>query len=130
MPQSIEVPGLHHGSAPIPAAALVGPLLMSSGINGMDPATGRIPPNLPDQIRLVFENIRRIAESAGGTVADIAKCTFFVRSREASSAINAHWEEMYPEPTARPARHTLTQELTGSAQIQAEIIAYIRKDAS
>jgi 2-iminobutanoate/2-iminopropanoate deaminase len=123
---SIDVEGLHHGGAPIPQASLVGSLLLSSGINGMDPADGSIPEEPERQAALVFDNIRRIVEAAGGDLGDIVKCTFFVRDRSLKSLIDEHWVKAFPDPACRPARHTLVQELTVQA-LQCEIVANIER---
>lgn len=125
MPTSINVEGLHHGAAPIPAASRRGPMLVSSGINGMDPADGSIPKNANEQVRLVFANARAIIEAAGGTVQDILKMTFFVPSMDTKDAINERWNQMFPDPGTRPSRHTLTYELRPPLLLQGEIIAYI-----
>ncbi|GII25077.1 RidA family protein [Planosporangium mesophilum] len=123
--RSIEIEGLHHGGAPIPQACLVGPLLVSSGILGQDPAGGRVPEDLTEQVAHVFANIGRVLDAAGGSVADIAKLTFFVRDRASREAINAEWLRMFPDPADRPARHTLVQELPPTIHVQCELIAYL-----
>ncbi|MFC4945772.1 RidA family protein [Pseudonocardia sp. GCM10023141] len=123
---SVDVEGLHHAGAPIPAASLVGSLLFSSGINGMDPTDGSIPEDPETQVALVFDNIRRILEQAGGTLGDVAKCTFFVRDRSLKTVIDDHWLKAFPDPASRPARHTLVQELTVQA-LQCEIVANIER---
>ncbi|MGW5151508.1 RidA family protein [Rhodococcus koreensis] len=125
--RSIEVPGLHHGKAPIPQAALVGPLLTSSGVNGLDPESGTVPSSVDEQVALIFANIGRIMDAAGGTTADIAKCTFFVRDRSARSAIDPHWVNMFPDASSRPARHTLEHALADPLLVQCELIAYLDK---
>lgn len=127
--KSIDVEGLHHGGAPIPQASLVGSLLVSSGINGMDPVDGSIPEDPETQVALVFDNIRRILDAAGGDLGDVAKCTFFVRDRSLKSVIDEHWLEAFPDPASRPARHTLLQALTVQA-LQAEIIANLERPRS
>jgi enamine deaminase RidA (YjgF/YER057c/UK114 family) len=123
--KSIEVSGLHHGQAAIPQASLVGPLLISSGINGIDADTGNLPDTVDEQIALIFTNIEKIMEAAGGTTADIAKCTFFVRDRAARSAIDPHWLQMFPDEASRSARHTLQYALPVPLHTQCELIAYL-----
>jgi 2-iminobutanoate/2-iminopropanoate deaminase len=123
---SVDVEGLYHGGAPIPQATLVGTLLLSSGINGMDPADGSIPEDPETQVALVFDNIRRILEAAGGNLGDVAKCTFFVRDRSLKAVIDEHWLKAFPDPASRPARHTLVQELTVQA-LQCEMVANIER---
>lgn len=128
--RSINIPGVHHGALPIPQASLVGPLLASGGINGMDPATGSVPDDLEQQVKLVFGNIALLLEQAGGAVDGIARCVFYVRDRSARSYIDAEWVVMFPDADSRPARHTLTYALTDPLLVQCELIAYIKDVAS
>ena len=127
--RSIEVPGLHHGGAPIPQASLVGSLLVSSGISGMDPETGEIALDAARQVELVFANMRALLTAAGGTLDDVAKCTFFVRDRAIRSEIDSHWILAFPSPESRPARHTLVQQLSDPVLLQCEITANIERHA-
>lgn len=125
--RSIDVEGLHHGGAPIPQASLVGSYLLSSGINGMDPADGSIPEDPHRQVELIFANIRLILEAAGGHLGDVAKCTFFVRDRTLKDAIDEQWVAAFPDPESRPARHTLVQQLSAAQALQCEIVANIER---
>lgn len=127
--RSINIDGLSHGGLPIPQASLVGPLLASGGINGMDPATGEIPAGLEQQIGLVFANMRAIVEAAGGTVEDIARCVFYVRDKSCRPLVDAEWTAMFPDPESRPARHTLVHDLNGPLLVQCELTAYIKENA-
>ena len=102
--RSVEVPGLHHGGLPIPQACVVGNLLASSGISPLDPATGAIPDSPEDQVELVFANVRRVLEAAGGRPEDVAKCTVFVRDKAIRPIIDKHWTALFPnEASAGPA---------------------------
>jgi 2-iminobutanoate/2-iminopropanoate deaminase len=123
--RSVEVPGLHHGGLPIPMASVVGNILASSGISPLDPATGGIPDAVEDQVELVFANVRRVLEAAGGRPDDVVKCTVFVRDKAIRPIIDKYWTEMFPDEASRPARHTLRIDLAGSMQIQLEILAVL-----
>jgi 2-iminobutanoate/2-iminopropanoate deaminase len=123
--RSVEVPGLHHGGLPIPVASVVGNILASSGISPLDPATGGIPDAVEDQVELVFANVRRVLEAAGGRPDDVVKCTVFVRDKAIRPIIDKYWTEMFPDEASRPARHTLRIDLAGSMQIQLEILAVL-----
>ncbi len=123
--RSVEVPGLHHGGLPIPVACVVGNLLASSGISPLDPATGGIPDAVEEQVELVFANVRRVLEAAGGRPEDVVKCTVFVRDKAIRPIIDKHWTQMFPDEASRPARHTLRIDLAGSMQIQLEILAVL-----
>jgi enamine deaminase RidA (YjgF/YER057c/UK114 family) len=70
--RSIEVPGLHHAGLPIPMASVVGNLLVSGGISPLDPDSGTIPPDVEEQVELVFANVRRVLDAAGGRPEDVA----------------------------------------------------------
>ncbi|MGP3943678.1 RidA family protein [Streptomyces sp. 6N106] len=123
--RSIEVPGLHHGGLPIPQASVVGNLLVSSGISPLDPDAGTVPPGAEEQVALVFANVRRVLDAAGGSPDDIAKCTVFVRDKSIRPVIDRYWLEMFPDEATRPARHTLRIDLTDPLQIQLEITAVL-----
>lgn len=123
--RSIDVPGLHHGGLPIPQASVVGNLLVSSGISPLDPDTGSVPDGTEEQVELVFANVRRVLDAAGGSTADVAKCTVFVRDKSIRPVIDKCWIEMFPDDASRPARHTLRIDLAEPLQIQLEITAVL-----
>ncbi len=126
--RSIEVEGLSH-SGPIPMAARIGPLLVSSGISGQDPATGEVPADVADQVRPAFANLHRVMDAGGASPGHVAKLTFFVRDRAVRAAIDPHWLEMFPDADSRPARHTLIADLPPAFDVQCEAIAYVTEDA-
>ena len=95
----------------------------------MDPADGSVPETLEAQVALIFKNIVRILDAAGGTTDNIAKLTFFVRDRSSRSVIDEQWLAMFPDEHSRPARHTLLQELSGPLLAQCELIANLEKDS-
>ncbi|MGW5072056.1 RidA family protein [Rhodococcus sp. NPDC004095] len=123
--RSIDVPGLHHGGLPIPQACVVGNLLVSGGIVALDPETNNVPTDTEAQVELVFANLRRTVEAAGGRVEDVVKCTVFVRDKSIRPIIDKHWVAMFPDETSRPARHTLRIDLPEPQQIQLEIMAVL-----
>jgi 2-iminobutanoate/2-iminopropanoate deaminase len=122
--RSIHLPGVTH-KAPIPTAAVVGNLLMSSAIGGKDPETGEQPPDAATQVRNAFATMRRLVEGAGGTTADIVKVTVFLRDRADRTYVDEEWLAMFPDPEDRPARHAVALEREGKALVQLEIVAVI-----
>ena len=102
--RSFEVPGLHHDN-PIPMGSVIGPFMMSSGIFGMDPETRKTPPDIESQCRLMFENMRRVMEAAGGSVEDIIKVVIWAKDKSFKEAVNKEWLKMFPDEHSRPARH-------------------------
>jgi 2-iminobutanoate/2-iminopropanoate deaminase len=68
--QSIDVPGAKHVN-PIPSACRRGPFVVTGAISGADPETGKVPDDLDAQCRVMFANVVRVMEAAGGTPDDI-----------------------------------------------------------
>ena len=123
--RSIEVPGLHHGGLPIPIASVVGNLLVSGGISPLDPETGTVPPDVEEQVELVFANVRRVLDAAGGAPEDVVKCTVFVRDKGIRPVVDKQWLALFPDPASRLARHTLRIELPDPVHLQLEITALL-----
>lgn len=124
--RSITVEGFHHGAQPIPAAARVGPLIMTGGVYGLDPKTGAIPDDVAEQARLMFINLGRILEAGGGSLDDIVKLTVYAKVLEARAAVNVEWLKAFPDEASRPARHTQPGEhLAGNMLVQCEATAWV-----
>jgi 2-iminobutanoate/2-iminopropanoate deaminase len=122
--RSIHVPGLGHGAQPIPNASVVGNLLVSGGISGKDPITGSLPPDPAAEVAQAFANLRAVVEAAGGTLDQVAKVTVFVPDRSIREHLNPVWEQCFPDPESRPARHTLEAPLSG-LRLQLEVLAVL-----
>jgi 2-iminobutanoate/2-iminopropanoate deaminase len=123
--RSIEVEGFSHGAQPIPAASRVGPLIMTGGVYGLDPATGKLPDDVNDQARLMFANLERIMVAAGAGLDRVVRMTVFVKVPEARAAVNAQWLLAFPDPASRPARHTLINtDLAANMLIQCDATAF------
>ena len=125
-PRSIHLANVRH-RAPIPSGAVVGNLLFSSAISGKDPASGGYPDEAAAQERNAFTSMRALVEAAGGTVADIARVTVYLRDRADRTHVDEEWVAMFPDPDGRPARHAVSLEREGKSLIQLEIVAVLGK---
>lgn len=124
--RSIEVEGFDHGAQPIPAASRVGPLVMTGGVYGLDAATGKLPDDVAEQTQLMFDNLDKIMRAAGGSLESIARMTVYVKVPEARAAVNEAWLKAFPDPSNRPARHTLVNEtLPANMLVQCDATAFI-----
>ncbi len=122
---SIEVPGFTH-DAPIPAACRVGLFLISSGVSGKEPFTGKMLEGIEAQCGQMFATVRRILEIAGGTPEDVIKMNVWMKDRGQRPHLNKFWLEMFPDPHSRPARHTFAApDLPGAMLVQCEIFAVL-----
>ncbi len=122
--RALYTEGMSH-SSPIPAAKICGNMLLSSLITGADPVTREMPQSLEGQARNMFAQMKRIIAHADIGLDDVAKVTIWLNNRNDRKAINAFWEELFPNPATRPARVTLNRDLGGGKKIEAEIFAVL-----
>lgn len=122
---SFDLEGISH-TVPIPMGARVGNMLFSSGIMGMDPATGKLPEELSGQIVHCFSNMAELLRLAGGDVGDIAHVRVLVAEEGFRSAVNSEWISYFPDEKNRPARHTVVSHLRGGMLVQLEIVAVLK----
>jgi enamine deaminase RidA (YjgF/YER057c/UK114 family) len=120
--RSIEIQGFAHKN-PIPAASRVGNMLMTGIITGTDPRTGKLADTLEAQCANIFHHLRSIMAAAGGSTDDIIKMNVWMKDRSNRDVLNAEWVKMFPDPNARPARHTSQTALEGGQLIVCDITA-------
>ena len=123
---SIEVEGFSHGGIPIPAASRVGNVIMTGGISGQDPATGKVPDDAQAQVTFAFANLAKILAAAGASFEDVVKLSVSVKSFELREAINVEWLKAFPDEHSRPARHvTKYDNFGGATALQLEAYAVV-----
>jgi 2-iminobutanoate/2-iminopropanoate deaminase len=120
----LEIPGLGHGTNPIPLGVKIGSMVFSSTIMGQD-TTGETPNEPDQQIALAFQNMRRLVELAGGTTDDIAKVVVYLKDLRLRELVNVEWVKMFPNAHDRPVRHTIQSDSPTNPGIQLEIIAVL-----
>lgn len=123
--RSLEVPGVSHGTAPIPMGARVGNVIYSSGIMGKDPATDTLSSDVAAQARFAFQNMQALLEAGGASLADVVRMTVYIKDDSARPAVNEQWLQCFPDPHDRPARHTLVYNLPAGMLVQLEIVAVV-----
>ena len=122
---SFEVDGLHHKN-PIPMGCIIGNMMMTSGIFGMEAHTRKFPDDIEGQCRLMFENVRKVMAAAGGTPDNIIKMVVWAKDKAFKDVVNKEWNAMFPDEHSRPARHTMLYGgFDGNALIQCEIVAVL-----
>lgn len=121
---SIYIEGFGHKN-PIPAACRIGNMVYSGSIQGTDPATGKPGETLEAQCELMFANLLKILEAAGGTPADLIKLTVWMKDRNQRAALNVPWLRLFPDPQDRPARHTMSADLDAGKLIECVFVAVV-----
>ena len=96
-----------------PHAKRVGPLLFVSGVSSRRAdnthagvvvhADGRVEKDIAQQTRAVIENIQRIVERAGGTLADLVDITVFLTDMSDYAAMNHAYNRFFDQANG-PAR--------------------------
>ena len=85
-------------------AVRCGHIVYLSGQIGLDPATMELVPGIEQQIRRVFENLRAVAEAAGGGLADAVKLTVYLTDLANFTRLNeimaTYFREPYPARAA------------------------------
>jgi 2-iminobutanoate/2-iminopropanoate deaminase len=122
--ENFEIPGVSHHD-PIPMAARIGNLAMSSGMSGDDPKTGKVPEGVEAQAEGSFANMQRMVEIVGGTTANIAHVTILVKEYSSIPTIEKYWQQMFPDAGNRPAMHLMKLGLQGSGQVQLHMTAVL-----
>lgn len=123
--RSIEVAGLEHVN-PIPNASRVGPFLVSGGIFGKDPGTGKVPEGMEAQCAQMFANVRTILSAGGAAPDDVIKLNVWLKDMANRPVVNKYYVEMFPDEHSRPARHTFpTPDLRDPLLVECEIMAVI-----
>jgi 2-iminobutanoate/2-iminopropanoate deaminase len=129
MAQSVYVPGLDHGTNPIPAAARRGPLLATGRVSGVDRSTSALPTALAEEVRCAFTNLEDVVVAGGGTWEDVVHLTVYLAESATRAAVNNVWVKVFPDESARPARHVVVATLPGGFALQLEALAYVRKES-
>ncbi|MBN9487363.1 MAG: RidA family protein [Alphaproteobacteria bacterium] len=121
--KSIEIKGFTHQN-PIPNATRIGNILVSGVVVGFDPGTRTMPADLDRQLTNMFAHVKEIVEAAGGTTDDIIKLTVWLKDPGDRELLNKHWTKMFPDPHARPSRHSLPLVGGGSnTLVQCDVMA-------
>ncbi len=95
---------IHTATAPLPTGPFVqarraGNILYIAGQRGIDPATGElVEASIEARTRRTFENLKAIAEAAGGSMASFLSTTVYVTDMKAyRPAVNEMYEEYFGE---------------------------------
>ena len=105
-------------------AVRVGDTVYMSGQIGLDPASMQMVDGIDGQIVRVFENLKAVAEAAGGSLADIVKLNVFLTDLGNFVRVNETMARYFSEPF--PARAAVgVKELPRSALVEADAVMFI-----
>jgi 2-iminobutanoate/2-iminopropanoate deaminase len=122
--KNYEVPGIGHED-PIPMASSIGPLLQSSGIFGIDPATGARVEGLPAQLEKAVANIKRLLDQAGTTEQGVAHLTVMLQDFADAPLIAQALGNLFPDPMNVPAVKFVNYRMPAHWRVQFHVTAMI-----
>ena len=105
-------------------AVRVGDTVYMSGQIGLDPASMQMVDGIDAQIVRVFENLKAVAEAAGGSLADVVKLNVFLTALSNFAKVNETMAQYFSQPF--PARAAVgVKELPRGALVEADGVMFI-----
>ena len=105
-------------------AVKVGGTVYLSGQIGLDPASMQMVDGIDAQIVRVFDNLKAVAEAAGGSLADVVKLNVFLTDLSNFAKVNETMAKYFSEPF--PARAAVgVKELPRGALVEADGVMFI-----
>ncbi|WP_303786408.1 RidA family protein [Azovibrio restrictus] len=102
-------------------AVKVGDTVYLSGQIGLDPVAMTLVDGIDAQIVQVFENLKAVAEAAGGSLADVVKLNVFLTDLGNFAKVNETMARYFSEPF--PARAAVgVKELPRGALVEADAV--------
>src|SRR5471030_2629657 len=106
-------------------AVRCGDTIYLSGQIGLDPVTMQLADGIEAQVKRVFDNLKAVAEAAGGSLDDAAKLTIYLTDLAHFAKINEIMAAYFNEPY--PARAAIgVASLPRAALIEADAILVIQ----
>src|SRR5688572_33435216 len=106
MIERITPAGLPAPRGPYSPAVRAGDFLFVSGQGPVDPKTNDFTyGDIAHEARVVFANIKLILEGCGASLADVVKCSVFLKDGRDFGAMNKVYEEFFGQQ--KPARTTV-----------------------
>jgi 2-iminobutanoate/2-iminopropanoate deaminase len=106
MIERITPPGVPKPRGPYSPAVRAGDFIFVAGQGPADPVTNQMSfGDIKHETRIVLNNVKRILEGCGASMADVVKCSVFLRDGKDFAAMNEVYAEFFGEE--KPARTTV-----------------------
>ena len=113
----------HHN--PVPNAAILRGLLVTSSILGKRLDSDEYPADRGEQTALVFRYLEAILDEAGATSQDVIKLDLYFADKADRALANEHWLRLWPDPAHRPARQAHQAVLPDGCYLQIVAMAVL-----
>ncbi|HBA08863.1 MAG: RidA family protein [Methylotenera sp.] len=119
--QIIQTQGAPAAIGTYSQAVKVGNTVYMSGQIGLDPETMQMVDSIEAQIHRVFQNLKAVAEAAGGSLADVVKLNIFLTDLTHFALVNTIMAEYFSQPY--PARAAVgVASLPRAALVEADAV--------
>ena len=124
MIERLSPPGVPQPRGPYSPAVRAGDFLFVSGQGPVDPDTNQWSyGDIRHETRVTLENIRRILEGCGASLADVVKCSVFLVDGRDFAAMNEVYSEYFGAD--KPARTTVEVRFANpEMKVEIDCIAY------
>ena len=120
--KTVSTPNAPAAIGPYSQAQIVGNLVYTSGMLGIDPAAGTLVEGLEAQAHQVFKNLTALLKDAGTSMEKVVKTTVFVKDLNDFATINGIYGQYFTEPF--PARSCVeVARLPKDGLLECEVIA-------
>lgn len=120
--KTVSTPNAPSAIGPYSQAQIVGNMIYTSGMLGIDPATGNLVEGVEAQAHQVFKNLTVLLKEAGTGIDKVVKTTVFVKDLNEFGTINGIYGQYFTEPY--PARSCVeVARLPKDALLECEVIA-------
>lgn len=126
MKQEVKYPGKFADTGAYSAGVLSDGWLFVSGQGPLNMATGEvISGSIEEETLLTLSHVKKIVEEAGGTIADIMKCTVHLSNINDFERFNNAYASFFSG--VRPARTTVQSILCDGIKVEIDAIAKIKQ---
>jgi len=123
MIERLTPPGVPTPRGPYSPAVRAGGFIFVAGQVPVDPATDKISPgDIRHETRLVLNNIKRILEGAGASLADVVRVGVYLADGSEFAAMNEVYAEFFG--VHKPARTTIVCKFVAEIKVEIDCVAY------
>lgn len=126
MIERLSPPGIAAPRGPYSPAVRAGDFIFVSGQLAVDPVTNQfVPGDIQQETRMTLNNIKRILEGAGSSMADAVRVGVFLADGTEFAKMNEVYAEFFGD--AKPARTTIVCKFASDIRVEIDCVAYSPK---
>lgn len=126
MIERLSPAGVPAPRGPYSVAVRAGDFIFLAGQVPVDPATDKIAPgDIQHETRLVLNNIKRILDGVGSSVADVVRVGVYLADGSEFAKMNEVYAEFFGEN--KPARTTIVCKFAADIKVEIDCVAYSPK---